>query len=185
MNKIIAEALLLEQTETDKFGGLELFTIARKKGMELADRLGADRDIVTLGTIFMDIKLGECLQENKLGEHISRSAAAAERFLQPFNIDGTVLKKVVGCVESHHGTKPYDCLEAEICANADCYKFLTPRGIFIYLTMLGGRGQDISSCLDQLEYKMDEKYKTLSLEVCKNELIDFYQKFKELIKTAR
>lgn len=185
MEKIIEEALLLEKSETDKFGGLELFEIARKKGIDLANRLGADVNIVTLGTIFMDLKLGECLRENKLGEHIERSAIAVQKFLQPFNLSEEIFKKIISCVKSHHGVEVYDCPEAEICANADCYKFLTPRGIFIYLTMLGTRGNNISSSLEQVEYKMDEKYQVLSLDICKKECTEFYREFKDLITRAR
>jgi len=185
--KIIAAAYKLASGEIEKYGSPPLvnFEISFKKGRELAQRLRADSNIVDLGTILMDLKLGECLKENKLAEHVKRSSEEAQRFLKQFHLPEDIFKKIVSCVESHHGKDKYDYLKAEICANADCYKFLTPRGIFSYLTILSFRTQDFEECLRQVEYKMDEKYKALSLEVYKKELNGYYQEFKDLLKKAR
>lgn len=77
----------------------------------------------------MDLKIGQCLKEGKLSEHVQRSSQSAQEFLKPFKIDKDMLDKIVSCIESHHGVDQYFCKEAEICANADCYRFLHPRGI--------------------------------------------------------
>jgi hypothetical protein len=88
-------------------------------------------------------------------------------------------------VEAHHGTIPYTCIEAEICANADCYRFISPKGVFGYFTTLGKRPLDFLACLDEAEKKLDEKYAILSLDICKSELEPYYQTFKEYIKLSR
>ncbi len=75
----------------------------------------------------MDLKIGQCIKEGKVAEHVQRSSEAAQEFLQPFDIDKDTFDKVISCVESHHGVNNYFCKEAEICANADCYRFLHPR----------------------------------------------------------
>jgi HD superfamily phosphodiesterase len=187
MEKIIKTAYALAAGEITKYGTpkLEHFEISFKKGGELAEQLKANADIVALGTILMDLKLGECWKENKLAEHVQRSSQEAQKCLRPFNLPADVFKKIVSCIESHHGAAEYYCLEAEICANADCYRFLTPVGIFNYLIMLGNRTQDFQECLRQLEYKMEEKYRALSLDICKKELSGYYREFKDLIAKAR
>jgi HD superfamily phosphodiesterase len=187
MDKIIAEAHALAVREIDKFGSppLEFLELSLAKARELADNLQADKNIVTLGALLMDCKLGECFHENKLSEHVSRGSLAAQEFLKPFGLPTDVVVKIISCVESHHGRDKYDCLEAEICANADCYRFLTPPGIFRYLVALGERSQDFQTCLSQLEYKMDEKHGALSLEICKKDLEGYYREFKDFIAKSR
>jgi len=187
MEEIIKKAREYALDEIDKFGTpkIEHFELSFEKGLLLAEKFEGNKDIVALGTILMDLKLGECIKENKIAEHVQRSSEAAQEFLKQFDIEEEVVKKIISCVESHHGVDEYYCLEAEICANADCYRFLSPFGIFNYLILLAGRKMDYDEYLNQLEYKMNEKYKTLSLDVCKEELTGYYLNFKDLIKEAR
>ena len=88
-------------------------------------------------------------------------------------------------MEAHHGKIPYTCIEAEICANADCYRFISPKGFLSYLATLGKRHDDFASCLNDAEKKLDEKYALLSLDFCKQELEPRYQTFKTSIQQAR
>jgi len=187
MEKIIEGARKLALVEIDKYGTpkLEHFEISLKKGVELANKLSADVNIVILGVMLMDLKIGECLVANKLSEHIGRSAEAAKLFLQTFKLEKEVFDKIIGCITSHHGAKPYPSLEAEICANADCYRFLSPAGALNYIAMLGKRGVEYEEILKQLEAKMDEKYGIISLDICKKECAEFYREFKDLLIRAR
>jgi hypothetical protein len=88
-------------------------------------------------------------------------------------------------VEAHHGQVPYTCIEAEICANADCYRFISPKGVLSYLTVLGKRHDDFTICLNEVEKKLDEKYSILSLDLCKQELEPWYQTFKTAIQQSK
>lgn len=187
MKKIVEKAKELALAEIKKTGLPipEHFNLANSKGQELAEKLGGDKDIILLGTMLMDLKLGECLQEGKLPEHIRRSSDEAKKFLEQFKIDQKTKNKIINCIEAHHRTIPFTCTEAEICANADCYRFLHPRGIFAYLASLGKRLDNLNDILAQLELKMDEKMKTLTLALCKKELQPHYKSFKEYIKQAR
>jgi len=187
MQEIIIKAKELAVGEIIKFGvpKIDHFVLANEKGQELAAALGADKDIVLLGTILMDLKIGQCLKENRLAEHVKESSSAAQEFLKQFNLDEEVLKKVTACIESHHGASSYYCLEAEICANADCYRFLSPAGFFHGLLIFGNRYSNLNEALSNLEYKVEEKYKILSLDVCKRELEEYYDDFKKLIAAAK
>jgi hypothetical protein len=120
-----------------------------------------------------------------LQEHVARSSQAAQKFLQDFDIDPEKLTKIIACIESHHGTPSYSCLEAEICANADCYRFLHPRGIVSAFILFGRRDESTDNALAQVEKKMDEKFSILSLPMCKEELTPYYNMFKKIIAQAK
>lgn len=184
---IVEEARKVALAEIEKFGIPIMihFEISEKKALELAERFEIDRQIVHLGVILMDLKLGQASKEGKLAEHVKMSSEAAKKFLDMFDLDEEMKKKIINCVEAHHGQVPFICKEAEICANADCYRFIHPRGFFAYLTILGRRFDNFKDCLGQTEKKMDEKHGILSLDICKKELDETYRVFKQFIRDAR
>ena len=162
-----------------------LLQIANQRGQELAEKLNADKFVVNLGTIFMDLKRKQAVEENRLGEHAKMSADAAREFLKGFNLGTDIIEKVANCAEAHHGEVPFTCIEAEICANADAYKFLDPRGMLQFFMIMGGRDNSFKSALKMAEKKLDEKWNILTLDICKKELEPYYKQFKELLSKAK
>lgn len=187
MKEIIEKARewALEETAKNETPVLEHLNISNQKGQEIAEKLGVDKDIVMLGTLLMDIKLGECKKEGKIEEHTRRSAESTREFLTQFNLDDETVNRIVNCVEGHHGTVPWICKEAEVCANADCYRFITPRGVFAFMRLQGQRGNSTDKAIERVEAKLDEKWGILTLDVCKKELEPYYKMFKELLQKAR
>lgn len=186
--EIITAARTLALQEIEKYGTPPpiLFEISKKKALKLAEQLNADKIIVSVGILLMDLKLGQALKENRLSEHVAMSVAGAKEFLEQFSIDGEMKSKIINCVEAHHKDVPFNCIEAEICANADCYRFIHPRGFFAYLSLLAGeRGLDFPEILNQAEKKLDEKHAILSLKTCEQELEGYYQTFKKFLADAR
>ena len=92
-----------------------------------------------MGVYLMDLKHGQAFQENRANEHVSMSSEVSKTFLESHNIDHPSLLKIINCIEAHHREIPFTSLESEICANADCYKFIHPRGFFLFLAILGKR----------------------------------------------
>ncbi len=184
---IIQEARKYALVEIEKYGlpNLLHFEISEKKALELAEKLKADKKIVQIGVYLMDLKLGQAKKENKLSEHVKMSVEASKEFLKKFDLDKDAEEKIINCVEAHHAQIPFKCVEAEICANADCYRFIHPKGFFVFLTILGKRYSDFSDSLEMAEKKLDEKHNILSLDICKKELGDYYKIFKQFIKEAR
>ena len=184
---IAAEARNYACSEMQKCGlpTVALFELSEKKALELAEKLSADTMVVQAGHALMDIKLGQAFTENRLPEHIQMGVEAARSFLKQFELGEETQQKIINCIEAHHGTVPFTCIEAEICANADCYRFIHPRGFFIYLTGLSRKNENIAECLQAAEKKMDEKYRILSLDICKGELGEVYRILKQLITEAR
>ncbi|MBU0636434.1 hypothetical protein KKE06_05400 [Candidatus Micrarchaeota archaeon] len=188
MQEIIEKAKVFALNEIEQFGlpDKRHFDFSNQKGQEIAEKLGADKDIVLLGTILMDVKLGECFKEGKLQEHVERSVTATKEFLEQFKLSQEQKNNIINCVAAHHAKEPFICKEAEICANADCYRFLHPKGFFIYITILAKERIDsIEEILKQTEAKIEEKNSILSLSICKEELEPYYKEYKKLIKEAQ
>ena len=187
MQDIIEKAKAYAINEIEQYASpkREHFDLANQQGQILAEKLWADKDIVMLWTICMDLKIGQCIKENTLSEHTQRSKEEAEKILHERNLAEEKIQKVIECVLYHHGTSQYPSLEAEICANADCYRFLHPRWIIGGLILFGRRNDSVDVCCQQIEAKIEEKFNVLSLDICKEELIPYYHTFKEIITEAK
>lgn len=185
MHEVVEKARTLALQEIQKYGVplLDHFEIANRKGQELAKKEKVDADIVLLGTILMDLKLGKCMKEGKVEEHTRRSMVAALRIIS--SLPSEKQKKIINCIEAHHKQVPFLCKEAEVVANADCYRFLHPQGVFPYIKALDRRYKSFQDALLQVEKKMDEKWSILTLKDCRKELKPYYLSFKELLQKAK
>ena len=144
---LIGESRKLALSEIKKYGTPipVHFTLSEKKAITLAKELHADERIVKVGIVLMDLKLGQAMKEKRVDEHIAMSIEAAKVFLQRFELDDKTQNGIINCIEAHHQQVAFRCLEAEICANADCYRFIHPRGFFAYLALLGRRDYSFES----------------------------------------
>ncbi len=187
MKTLVNEADKYALSEIEKYGlpRLEDFNTSNEKGEWLAKKFKANEEIVKIGTRLMDLKLGEAFSKSQLPKHIEMSVDSTKEFLSKFDIAKETKEKIINCVEGHHGTKKWICKEAEICANADCYRFLLIRNWLNFLTSLGKRNTSFEEALKYAEDKVDEKWKILSLEICKQELEPHYKLIKEIIKKAK
>jgi hypothetical protein len=187
MKKIIREARTLALLEIEKYGApLQVnWEFSNQVGQNLAKKIKANRDIVMLGCILMDIKLGEAAKDGQRELHTQLGAEAGNKFLNNFELDRRTRNAIINCIEAHHATVPFTCKEAEICANADCYRFIHPLGFFAYLNSQGSDRRTFLECIDKSEAKLDEKYKILSIDICKRELDPYYHQLKGLIKIIR
>lgn len=163
-----------------------MYDIALVEGKRLANLYHADEDIVLISLALIDAKLPEAVRLGNPKEHTKMGLVAAEEILKmvvdmPENVKTNILK----CIEEHHGRDTYYSKESEVVANADCYKFLSPKGIITYISILGRRLNDFEKEWDQLEMKMDEKYAHLSLNIAKEELTDCYINFKKYLNSCR
>lgn len=187
INNLIRDADMFAREQMKLFNpDIEiLYDLAMAEGIKLAEHYGANIDIVKIGCSFMDCKLPKSQKDGVPSKHIEMSAVKAKEMLEKYNIDDKDKINIVNCVEAHHGTKEYLTIEAEICANADCYKFVHPKGVFAYASLLGRRFNDLDKELEQLEYKLDEKYSIISLDKSKEELEQYYKQFKQMITVAK
>ncbi|HUW21291.1 MAG TPA: hypothetical protein VMW41_01350 [Candidatus Bathyarchaeia archaeon] len=174
-----------QEREKDNSPPLILQQILIDKTKKLCQKAGADENIALIGAYLMDIKVGQALREGRIQDHINMSLQAGRDFLGKFNLPEQLVKKIENIIEAHHASVPYESLEAEIVANADCFKFLHPRGAIFFLTDLGRRKMEFDQVLDYFETKIEEKNKIISLDVCKHEAERYYRMLKNLVSSSR
>jgi HD superfamily phosphodiesterase len=172
----VRNAVLFE-IETYKTPLIDHLELANSVGQRLAKKFKADKDIVILGTLLMDYKLGECKAQGKLSEHVQRSSQEASKLLDSLGIAGEEKDKIINCVEGHHGAVPFICKEAEICANADCYRFLHPLGITSWMYYFGKEFPTKKEMIAFGRMKIEEKKKILSIDACKRELKKYFKAY--------
>jgi hypothetical protein len=181
--KIAREAALEEIRKYDSPNPVH-FDIANRVGQKIAGNMHVDANIVLLGTTLMDFKIGQALSEDRLKEHIFMSKEAVETLLMSHDCPEASLKKILDCIGGHHKTAAWTCSEAEICANADCYRFLTPRGIISFLQQIGKREMNLDDSLAYALSKVEEKWQILSLPQCRQELESNYLLLKKLLSSG-
>ncbi len=115
-----------------------LHEIAWNAGIRLAREYGANENIVKIALAMMDSKLPEASSLGVAKEHILMASNVTKEMLEDVSCFNEKEKEnIIKCVEEHHGVKKFYSIESEIVANADCYKFVSPKGILYYSSMLG------------------------------------------------
>lgn len=160
---------------------LPAFNLSNQKGQEISEKLGANKEIVLLGTILMDCKLGFAKKEGRSQEHVRESEEAANKFLSQFpELEESDKENILHCIKEHHGINKFYSLESEICCNADCYRFLAVKGIMGNMREIPGMTVDeiVKLCLE----KTEEKHNLLSLDIVRKELEPQYLVIKEFLR---
>jgi len=179
------DAAAREEIATYGLPTLRHYELSLAKGIELAKKLSADANLVQAGVALMDIKLGQAAKEGHQPEHVKYCVEYAEKLLKEFGVDEPYYSKLINSVAAHHGAIPFTSLESEIVANADCYRFIHPRGVMSFHATVVKRGNEHDAALKAVEAKLDEKYSILSLDVAKEELLDYYKMFKNILNVGR
>lgn len=187
LKEIREKSVEIAREEIRKYGLPSMFhlDLSLDAGKKLAKDLKADEDIVQIGIALMDVKLGQAFHDGVQAQHVKLSKEFAEKFLEQFNIPNNVKDTILNCVEAHHAKVPFQSLEAEICANADCYRFVHPKGVLYYFTVVARRFNDFEKELNQVEAKLDEKMQIASIPAVKEEFKKFYDDFKTYINMCR
>ena len=131
-----AEKFARDEIEKYWFPSTINLEISLEKWIKIAEELWADVELVKIWVCLMDIKLWQAFLEKRVWEHIKMSSDATKNFLKDFEINEQTKNIIIECVEWHHWKEKFDSLEAEITANADCYRFISPKGIFYFFTVL-------------------------------------------------
>ncbi len=192
MNEIIkkAKSMLQEEVEKYKIPDPDAMKISHKKSLELCDKLGADREIVALASYLMDLKLGEAVSQKTTGKHTEMSLNEAKKLFKDYDLPEEKRKKIINCIEAHHFNKPFECIEAEICANAALFRIFHPRGFLKFLLHIKENMEfygvtDFDTILERIDRELDEKIGEVSLDECKKEAEELYKKLNDIIFIAR
>jgi len=185
------------RAQVNKFGSMTpsriIWELPLAKVEWLADIYKVDKDVVRIGAMLMDCQLGEATKQGRT-DHEQMGAAAFEKLFIDSGMpkskkqEREIFDKIENCILAHHRKIPYTCIEAEICANADCYKFITPRGVFNFAMVLGQRNgteDNFDENIKAMDFKLNEKWNTVSLPEVRAELEPYYNEFQRLINEAK
>jgi len=179
------DAVAREEIATYGLPTVRHYDLSQEKGVELANKLNADVNLVKAGIALMDIKLGQAAKEGRQPQHVEDCVEFSKKLLNDLGVEEPFYSVLINCVAAHHGTIPFDSIEAEIAANADCYRFLHPRGVMSFHATVVKRGMDHDDALKAVEGKLDEKHEILSLEIAKDDLLEYYVMFKDILSTGK
>ena len=182
---IVEEARKLAKEMSEKYGKTPPFDhteLIVRKGQELAKKLNADIKLVTVSCYLIDVGLSKAYQEGKVKEHVKMSSGIAKDFLKKFNLSNNDKEKIINSIEAHHGGLEHNCIESEIVKNADNFRFLDPMGLLIsvYWTK-ENNGRSLSEWIKLAKEKVEEKYKLVTLDICKKEAEENYRIIKEFL----
>lgn len=126
---------------------------AFEAGEMLAEYYHVDKKIIKIGLYLMDIKLKESRKLGRKSEHDLMATDYAKEFLKGYELTSDEYEKIINCIEAHHKKVPFNSIEAEICANADCYRFISPKGVFAYEEFLATKLDDMHEIVKKLQVK--------------------------------
>lgn len=149
-------------------------------GKNLAEKLGADAEIVQAGTLLMDCALGQAIKEGKQKDHAQMSVDAANKFLSKSNLSENQKENIRYCILQHHGVEKFFSLESEICCNTDCYRFTSVKGFTLATRYL--KDMPFEDLIVLLKTKFSEKSNAMSLDVCKKELTEEIATIQKLLE---
>jgi len=162
----------------------EILDFSLEMGIKLADIYSADKEIIKIAMALMDLKIKDAKEKGDITLYTNLAVEFTKDYIKDYDLSNEDFEKIINCIEAHHGTIPYKCIEAEIVANADCYIFIHPKGVFAYKSLLEKRGIAFNEQFRQLNFKLQEKYKLLSLEEAKDELEKYYLIFAGLYESV-
>ncbi len=154
--------------------------LSRDKGVWMAKKLKADEGVVEIGTYLMDCLLGKAIKEGKQKEHVAISLNGTNKLLKSSKVDDGIKENIRHCVKEHHGSEKFYSLESEICCNADCYRFVSIEGFTYTIRYL--REMPFKELVKLLDFKVNEKWNALTLDLCKKELAPEYKIIKNYLK---
>ncbi len=186
IDTIIEELDQYAVSEIMKYGipTLDNYNDVVNVAVELGKRLNVNLSAIKLGSRFIDLKLGEATEQKKTNEHVTMALGFAKEFLSKFPLEEDVKSKIFYCITEHH-EKKFSCIESEIIANADCYKYLVPKKILKMFYVFKQRGYNFEEIFLLAEEKAEEKWNSLTLNICKKELENNYLEIKKFLELAR
>lgn len=143
--------------------------VANEAGQKIAENLRANKDIVLLGTLLMDCVIGIAIKENRMSDHVAMCHQIAKELLDNDpDINLEEKENVLSCVLEHHGVPKFSTLESEIVCNADCYRFASIKGTFLFFRYF--RQMPDIELISLINVKYLEKKSAITLNLVKEEL---------------
>ncbi len=164
-----AKRLMKRQTFKNGAPAWALTELAVEKGLLLAKKHKARPDLIVIALYLAHTVFSKAIKDQVQKNHTVLSADYVKPFLKKWGIVQFDQSIIINSIRAHHGKEPVLSLEAEIVKNAECFKFLTIKGVLIELHELGRRGLSFDKSIDFIEYKINQKLSYLTMPDCLKE----------------
>jgi hypothetical protein len=143
--------------------------IGEEKLIEFEKEYEVDHDALWIGAHIADMFISEAVKLGAMPQHVPMALDfAREIFKQNPAITDKQQKIIIEIIGTHHGGEQ-KFIESKIFKNADCFKFLEPKGVFNFFADIFNREQDgneeerITKAIQAVMYKVEEKYSLVDL----------------------
>ena len=174
-----ARQYMLRKTRQHKAPAWLLTELAIVKARELFKYYPkVDKKAVLTALYLAHLHFG--IEKHEQHRHSFKSAVLARKFLQRHHVSPLFIDKVVNAIEAHHAHVPCASFEAELMKNAEAFKFLSAKGALIMLHEGGLRGWNFKASREYTLFKMEQKFKLVTLPRCKREAVKGRREILEL-----
>jgi hypothetical protein len=152
------------QTKKNGAPAWELTEIAITMGTSLARKHNVDPVVVLTALYLAHAVFSQKIRGSIQKNHTALSAKFAASYLKKWKVPVEKQKIILNAILAHHDQIATEYKEAEVMKNAEGFKFLTWKGVLVFLHHLGSRGIPFDKAIKQVKYKMGQKlgYLTLS-----------------------
>lgn len=157
---------LREELYAKAIPGKVLNDLMEDKLKELSSRYEHDSEALWIGAYLADIRIVEARTETgKHENHVPMAAEYAKELFKKHSISKDQQEIILEIIEKHHEKGPYKHIETQLFTNADCFKFLEPKGAFhLFGAMYSKNNQDFDASMQSVMFKAEEKYELVDLD---------------------
>lgn len=150
--------------------GVILNTLGEDKLKELASRYPThNHNALWIGAHLADMFITEALLTGDITQHVSMALEYAKKMIEEEGISESDAEIILELITTHHGGEQKH-LESKLFKNADCFKFLLPRGVFHIFGTMYGRSDEtdpskkFAEAMQYTMFKVEEKYALVDLD---------------------
>ena len=147
-----------------------------------------------IGAYLADMFITEAIATGDITKHVPMALDYAKKLIEEERIARPDAEIILELIATHHGGKQ-KFLESKLFKNADCFKFLLPRGVFHIFGAMHGRSDEIDpskkfgEAMQYAMFKVEEKFRLVDLDdelkAEAKELYDHWQFFFDQVGVER
>jgi hypothetical protein len=158
---------LIQKLRTELYAkpapGEVLNAITDKKLSEIARGYPHNHDALWVGAYLADLFITEAKATGDITKHVAMALAYAQKVITEEKIPDNEAEILLELIATHHGGEQKH-IESKLYKNADCFKFLDPKGVFhIFSATYDGTQKGFEEAIQYTMFKVDEKFSLVDL----------------------
>lgn len=150
--------------------GYILNTITDEKLLELSKKYPQhNAGPLWIGAYLSDLYITEAIQRGDITLHVPMAVERAKKLIKDEDISTESAEIILEIITTHHGGEQ-NHIESKLFKNADCFKFLDPRGVFHIFGAMYQRSK-LTDPMERFEeamqytmFKVEEKHDLVNLD---------------------